>query len=277
MPNLPSLRNALASLRTGVRCRDAHRIPNTLAGPAYVCTITDDEGHPLRVLWQGGAYQSATYLGERRFELPFRYYRGFDVLFGKTRPDARVLMVGGGGCSYSKYAIVHHPQAFLDVVENDPAIIAAARDYFFVDELLARPDTAGRLNLIASDGRVYVDEAPAGAYDAVINDSFAGSVPVPSLSTVEAALSVRRCLRPQGLYLANVVSADEGRDIGFVRDCVSTLSEVFSFVHVVLCADDVHSDEDNYLLIATDAHVDFPGEMGAGGDFPGRVLRDGRV
>ncbi len=46
-----------------------------------------------------GAYQSATYLGKRRYEPVFSYYRAFDCLF-EARPAAHdVLVLGGGGCA----------------------------------------------------------------------------------------------------------------------------------------------------------------------------------
>ena len=42
-------------------CAGIYVEPQTLSGPALVFPISDGEGGEIRVLWQGGAYESATY------------------------------------------------------------------------------------------------------------------------------------------------------------------------------------------------------------------------
>ena len=57
----------------------------TMSGPALVYTTRRGLGEPARVLRTGGVYQSATYLGERRMEPVFEYYRAFGRLFDLRR------------------------------------------------------------------------------------------------------------------------------------------------------------------------------------------------
>lgn len=236
-------------------------------------------GTPMRVLRQGGVYQSATYLGPRRFEPVFAYHRAFDVMFDQEESlraagghgIRRVLALGGGGYAWPKHALTEHPGLVMDVVEIDPAVEQVARRWFFVDEL---KEIAGdRLRLVVADGREYLKGASA-CYDAVVNDTFVGAVPARRLSTVEAARAVRNSLVPDGVYLTNVVSAGEGSDLTFLRDEVATLATVFKRVFVLPATDDELGGEDNYLVMATDAPVEVPEAVPFDDGFLGTVLHD---
>lgn len=321
-----------------LRRQDRHTV-RTMAGAAHVYTVAGPDGAPVRVLEQGGVWQSATYLDERRMEPVFAYYRAFDHLLEAALTGGpalrRVLLLGGGGCAYPKYALTTYPDLAMDVVEVDPAVVAAAREFFFLDELEAQVngadgagavpggDAAGgaaasrgaaapagekrlprrRLNLVTADGRAFLDvlakknRAAGGAarrgsaggcdaggrdtgacgpdcYDAVVNDTFSGAEPVRALATVEALQAARACLAPGGLYAANIVSRDEGADLGFLRDAAASAQEVFAHVHVIPCSDERFGGEDNYLLIATDSPCTFSDAVPFGEEFLGTPLRD---
>lgn len=90
---------------------------------------------PIRVLYVGGGFQSATYLGKRRFEPVFEYYRAFDHMFEAPLTIKNVLMIGGGAYSYPKHLLTTHADVAIDVVEIDPAIVNIARKHFYLDEL----------------------------------------------------------------------------------------------------------------------------------------------
>ena len=237
--------------------------PKTKFGPAFVFNLVDDCGDTVRVLNVGGMYQSATYLDERCYEPVFDYYRQFDRMFEAGRPIDNVLMIGGGGYAYPKHFISTRTEGAIDVVEVDPVITRIAYQHFYLDRLVMEFDTesTGRLNLFCEDGRAFLDElaaAPEGIrYDAILNDSFSGGVPVLALVSVEAMQAVRGCLAEGGLYLANVVSPAEGEHAGFLDRVAATLHEVFAHVWVVPCGRDGFGDNDNYLVIASDAAYAF--------------------
>lgn len=267
---------------------DPHLV-RTASGAALVRTVRGPDGSPVRVLRQGGVYQSATYLDERRFEPVFTYIRGFDAMFeaeGAMRAEQghgvrRVLMLGGGGFSYPKHLLTSRSGARFDVVEPDPAITSAARRWFFVDELeqrLADPACSRgcSLGVFTADGRGFLEAAALRAvrYDAIINDAFAGREPVHALASVDAARAVKACLVSGGLYLVNVVSRDHGADLSFLRDEVATLRAVFARVHVLDTSDEQFGGESNYLVIATDAPYRFSEAIPYDDDFPGNVLSD---
>lgn len=82
------------------RKSDTHFV-KTSAGLARIHTIEDEQGNPVRVLEQNGAYESATYL-DKNYPVPvFAYQQAFDHVFEATLFDNgftnnQVLMIGGG-------------------------------------------------------------------------------------------------------------------------------------------------------------------------------------
>ena len=253
---------------------DVHVFPRTMFGRALVYTVRDAAGDPVRVLNVGGGYQSATYLGDRWAEPALAYYRAFDRMFEAEDGDSegadgaavtggfrirRVLMLGGGGCSYPKHLLTARGGVGIDVVERDPAIAAIARRLFFVDRLerlLAERGDQDRFRLIIDDALAYL-RACARSYDAIINDVYVGTAAVPGLNGAEAARLAQSRLVPGGLYLSNAVAepSEEGYAalLGYTRE----LGAVFARVHVIAANDSDFGGEDNYLVIATDGDYAF--------------------
>lgn len=275
----------------GARLHDEHRI-QTRSGTALVKTVRTPDGTPVRVLQQGGVYQSATYLDNRRFEPVFAYYRAFDALFEAEPAFSRlsghgirtVLMLGGGGFSYPKHLLTTTGDIQMDVVEVDRAIVEAARRWFFVDELerqLADDETSNgnSLNVVVGEGRAFLQAAPApdapASYDVIVNDAFSGAEPVRALATLAAARAVKSRLSLGGMYAMNVVSRAGGADLSFLRDETATLRRAFAHVHVIPCEDATFGGEANYLLIASDAPYEFKGAVPYDDDFLGKVLLEG--
>ena len=92
------------------------QVARTRNGLARVKRMRDEGGDEVRVLVQGGVYQSASYVGERWAEPVFAYYHAFDDVFEAedAMRDAyghgidRMLMLGGGGFAYPKFALLLH-------------------------------------------------------------------------------------------------------------------------------------------------------------------------
>ena len=250
-------------------------VVRTMSGLALVYSLRDASGERVRVLRTGGVYQSATYLGPRRMEPVFAYYRAFGRAF-ELRPEARrVLAIGGGGFAFPKLVAAEHPGVHVDVVEIDPAVIRAARRWFFLDEAVALARSGGGdLRVICDDGRAFL-EREAGPYDAIVLDAFVGAEPVRSLATLEALRAARASLAPGGVLLANVVSCDDGADVSFLRSVVATANMVFSNVKMALATDDAHAAEDNYLVVASDVPIDLSDAISYDAEFLGPVLMDG--
>lgn len=223
--------------------------PHSLRGGGLVYTTRGPEGGPVRVLRRGGVFQSATYLGEKCLEPVFEYYRAFGRVLEGLPEARRVLVVGGGGCSFPKLVAAERPCAHVDVVEVDPCVIDAAERWFYVDEAAHRMQEAGGdLRLVCADGRAFLESAPTASYDMIALDAFAGASPVAALADGGCARACRRALAPGGAVAANVVTP--GGDATFLRDLCRAFEAVFGQVELLPCEDDAWAADDNYLMLA---------------------------
>ena len=173
----------------------------TLFGEAQVFNVEASDGTPLRLLSIGDGFQSATFVGARRFEPPFAYCRALDCLFDALPQARRILMLGGGAFSYPKHVLTTYPQVEMDVVEIDPAVIAIARRHFYLDEL--ERECGSHLSVFACDGMDFLRNAAPGSYDAIINDCFAGIVQDAPLLNEQGLSFAKTALAPGGMYLLN--------------------------------------------------------------------------
>ncbi len=252
------------------------RAASAEADRVRIKTLCAEDGSRVRVFERGGVYQSATYTGARWAEPVFAYYRGFDALFRAVPSARRVLMLGGGGFAYPKWALTEHACLHMDVVELDPEVVAAARRWFYLDRLCE--EAGPRLRIFTEDALAFLSRAAAllyrEPYDAIINDCFDGELPVRALFTVDALTLAKQNLSENGVYLANIVSRDEGTDVAFLRDAAATALQVFEHVWILQTSDPEFGGEDNYLLIASDAAHTFSDAISFDEDFLGTPLVD---
>lgn len=132
----------------------------------------------------------------------------------------RMLIIGGAGYSFPKYALAAYPDVSVDVVEIDPGMTRAAREHF---QLKDDP----RLRVFHEDARTFLNRG-GGRYDAILCDAFSSIYSVPfHLTTLEAAQALRDNLAPGGAVLMNLVSARKGDAGRFFASEHATLSRVF--------------------------------------------------
>ncbi|MBR3690051.1 MAG: fused MFS/spermidine synthase [Eggerthellaceae bacterium] len=235
---------------------EEYTIP-TMFGDAEVFTLETDEGVPVRVLYVAGGFQSASFLGEKRFEPVFEYYRAIDRVFDAGRALERVLMIGGGAFSYPKHLLTcedeRMAQVGIDVVEIDPAIVDIAREHFFLDELerVHGSHGTGRLGVLVADGADVLRGAQPGAYDVVVNDSFSGTDLTDGLLSFELLEAAKRAMAKGGLYVVNAVAETPEEAAPFAR----LLRAAFVHVYLLPCPDEEFDGSSNNLLIASDAPV----------------------
>lgn len=234
----------------------------TMFGTARIYEFTDNNNR-VRVLDMGGTFQSATYVDEQWYKVPFRYLALFDCMFAAKTPIGDVCMLGGGGYSYPKQFIVEHPQARIDVVEIDPAITQIAREYFFLDRLEWEYDaiSSNRLGIISQDAVAYLQDcARTGRrYDAIVNDCFVVEQKDEALATPAGIHAIRKCLNPDGLYLANTICALEGDLAEPLMEFVAALSTEFDHIHVLPCDKAPRTKVDNMVVVASNKDHDLPG------------------
>ena len=89
------------------------------------------------------------------------------------------------------------------------------------------------MKIVNEDGRVFLNQAPAGGYDAVLMDAFGSlfSVP-PQLTTVEAVQQISRVMGDDSVVIANLGSAIKGDTSLFLQAEFKTYQQVFPNVYL---------------------------------------------
>ena len=222
-----------------------------LNGFLWIREIETPKGR-MRVMQQGGVYQSASYLGKRRFDPPFAYLSAFDHVFELDLCVLDVLMLGGGGYSWPKHVLVSRDDVRLDVVELDPACTKAARRYLYLDDALALAGEDG-LSVVHGDGLDFLRTC-GKHYQAIVNDAFFGERPVSGLMSDEGLRLVKNHLSVGGAYFVNLVANEGSVD---VEQACAAMRSVFDFVYLVDARDFELSEVDNFLLIGALSHQEF--------------------
>ena len=155
----------------------------------------------------------------------FDYTRYFHapLLFTDEAAVDRVLFVGGGGFTGPRIFHETYPNATVDVVELDPAVIDAADRYFGIP---ASP----RMNVYRGDGRQYLEETDR-TYDVIVLDAYRKDEVPFQLTTVEFMQRAAERLDDDGVLVANLISAPSGPASEFYRAEFKTMQRVFPRVY----------------------------------------------
>lgn len=122
-------------------------------------------------------------------------------LYVNPQPQS-VLIIGLGGGTIPRALKVVTPEARIDVVEIDPAVIKVAKQYFDFA-------TDDKVRVIELDGRVYVKRAmrEQRRYDLIMLDAFDHEYIPEHLLTREFLQEVKSLLTPGGVLAANTFSS----------------------------------------------------------------------
>lgn len=134
-------------------------------------------------------------------KLVFPYVRmTFAGLLVKPDPE-RILVVGLGGGSIPVTMKKLFPDAHIDIVEIDEAVVRVAREFFRFEE-------SPTMRVYVSDARVFIKRARLreNHYDFVILDAFTGDYIPEHLMTLEFLQEVKDILTPDGVLVANTFS-----------------------------------------------------------------------
>jgi spermidine synthase len=154
-------------------------------------------------------------------------------------------MIGGAGYAFPQEYLKTYPLARMTVVEIDPGMTDIARNLF-------RLKDDPRLSIEHADGRVFLNSAGSGSYDAILMDAFGTLFSVPyQLTTKEAATQISRVLDDRGVVIFNLGSAIAGDSSRLLHAELSTYREVFPSVHVFKVNTD-YTDEQvqNVMIVA---------------------------
>jgi SAM-dependent methyltransferase len=190
------------------------------------------------LLFLDGVPQSGVDLADPGY-LEFEYVRRIGHAADLAFPAGealRALHLGGGALTLPRYLAHTRPGSRQLVAEVDDALTGLVREHL--------PLPAGhRIKVRAADARAVTESAPAGHYDLVVADVFAGAVTPAHLTTAEFTAAAARALRPGGVYAVNVAAgpapagdrlavagrgAHPGQALDGARSAVATIRSVYA-------------------------------------------------
>ena len=207
--------------------------------------IRIEEDSEARYMYFDRTLQSAMNLKDpTALRLIYSRYTSLGFTF---RPDAKkMLVIGLGGGSIPKKVQKEFPNIEIDAVEIDPEVVKLARDYFHVKE-------GRQMRLHAQDGRLFLTRTQ-NQYDIILIDAYFTDAMPFHLTTKEFFELAQRRLTPNGIIVANLISAVTGPSGKIARAFVRTQRQVFpqTYVFAARRPDNVSLDTiQNVIVIAT--------------------------
>lgn len=195
----------------------------------YVC-LNITEIATERYLIESNIYSSSVTDVANPQNLQFDYVRAVAGVVEEWRQLAApqrplsIGYVGGGGYTLPLYFETIYPGSGHVVYEIDAELVDA------VAVALRVPDLEDRFPTEVGDARAEIRTAPDNAYDVVVGDAFSG-ISVPwHLTTAEFLREVQRSLKPDGIYIMNLIDYD-GHDLA--RAEAASFAQVFDDVAVI--------------------------------------------
>lgn len=137
----------------------------------------------------------------------------------------RALFLGAGAFGMPCDVSRAFPEAIIDVVEIDPAVIEAGRRYFNLER---HPKVIAH----AGDGRRFLRQSEQ-KYDLIFGDAYNGVRQIPPhLASREFFQLVMDHLAPGGVFLMNVITAVEGSKAELLGGVLATLRAANARGHV---------------------------------------------
>jgi len=112
----------------------------------------------------------------------------------------KVLLIGLGAASLTKFLYRHYPLAHLTVVEIEPAVVAAARQFFKL------PEDPKRVNIVIGDGVEYVLNSTR-KFDLVLVDGYDENASSGALDTLPFYQGCRARLNGGGIMSVNLLTS----------------------------------------------------------------------
>jgi spermidine synthase len=165
-----------------------------------------------------GAPQSHVDLDDPAY-LSFEYQRRLGHVIDLVAPAGRpvhAVHLGGGAFTLARYVAATRPRSTQQIVERDAALVQLVRR-----ELPLDPNA--RVRVRSTDAREGLAKVPDGWADLVIADVFSGARTPAHLTSTEFLTDVRRVLKPDGCYAANIA---DGPPLAHLRGQIATAAAV---------------------------------------------------
>jgi spermidine synthase len=173
-------------------------------------TVEVKEIDGLRTLHFGSAWMQGAMHIDSPFDLAFEYTRVMMAALLLRTGDfpKRVLLIGLGAGSQTKFLYKHRPAAHLAVVEIEPKVVKAAKESFCL------PDDPARLEVVVGDGVEFVYQTEQH-FDLIMVDGFNDHSHPGDLNTLPFYKACRERLTDQGILAVNLIGLSDGVKGGF--------------------------------------------------------------
>ena len=240
--------------------------------------VADPDRPRAWTLRVNGTPQSHVDLDDPEY-LSFEYMRRLGHLADLVAPAGqplRVLHLGGGGLTLARYVAATRPGSWQLAAESDAALADLVRRWLPLGPRGHRAGPggrrAGRVRVRVGDARAVLASVPAGSFDLVVADVFAGARTPAHLTSAEFTTAVDRALAPAGRYAVNV---GDGPPLAHGRARAATLRAVFPHVCLIADAAVLRGRRFGNLVLAA-GHGELPvaalARRAAGDPFPGRLV-----
>ncbi len=225
-----------------------YRAPCAVESNYYCIQINEtfENGKPARALMLDRLIHSFVVLDDPT-ALGYGYERAYADLTQmqlSSRPQTHTLFIGGGGYSFPRYIDATYPNAAIDVIEIDPEVTKVAHNQLGLGDKT-------RIRSFNQDARTFLLEWPdPQQYDIVFGDAF-NDLSIPyHLTTVEFNRIVQQRMKPDGIYLVNVI--DKFEDGEFLKAYANGLRAVFPYVYLFGRGSEfLPFDRNTYVLMAS--------------------------
>ena len=178
-------------------------------------------GRPARFLLLDRSESGAMFLDSTDpADLVYDYTKYYS-LYKIFTPEVRNALVLGGGAYSIPKALLHElPDAVVDVAEIEPSFLELAKQYFGASE-------SPRLRNYVEDGRRFLQDSDT-QYDLIFGDVYYSyfSVP-PQFTTREFFELAKGRLRPEGVFIANMIGDLSRREPSLIMAEIRTFQTVF--------------------------------------------------
>jgi spermidine synthase len=171
---------------------------------SYPIDISEEAG--VRFLHFGSLWVQGAMRIARPWHLELEYTKEMMaslLIRDDSRFPRKVLLIGLGAASITKFLYRNFPLAKLTVVEIEPRVVAAARQFFKL------PDDPQRLNIVIADGAQFV----AGndkSYDLILVDGFDEDARPGELDSLPFYQMCRARLNDNGVMAVNLLGRSRG-------------------------------------------------------------------
>jgi spermidine synthase len=241
--------------------------------------LNDVERPEAWTLLIDGILQSEVDLGDP-MHLEIEYMRRLGHLTDLAAPTGTpldVLHLGGGALTLARYVEATRPGSRQLAVESNATVAALVSGRLPVVRHgrtgpgPAQPGT-GEIGVLVTDARAALEQLPAGSFDVLVVDVFAGPQTPAHLTSVEFTVAGARVLRPSGIYAVNV---GDGPPLAHARGRVAAVRSVFAHVCVLVEPAVLRGRRfGNLVVVASDRELPVSGLVRriAADPFPARLM-----